>query len=146
MSFIKNSFWLLSFSLMFSCSSLKKNPALIHFQSVQFQVFTKGKLQVLRLGEEVFALGTGDIFIYDFDKDGNEDFCLYRKNDDMDDHFGYIDVYINTAETKSLDDLQGIEGKFKEGHWAWIDTDKYPGVNDDAFLSLIKGIESNVLE
>ena len=125
-------------------SCIPSNPNQIKFVEVTFKLTQQQSENLLILGQDTLKLGQGDIFIYDFNKDGLEDFCVYRKNNDLRDHFGWADVYLNSEQVKGLGDLSYETGKFKENHWVRIDTKRYPGMEDPKFLNLIRGIENNI--
>jgi len=140
---MKNQFLYLTLFLCVSCSTITSNPDKIELTSTTFTLEKKPVGNLLISKNDTLNLGIGDVFIYDFNKDGQMDFCLYRKNNDFRDHFGYLDIYLNIDSIRHLNDLIPAKAKFKENHWAWLNVEQYPGLNDPKFLDLIKSIEKN---
>jgi hypothetical protein len=84
------------------------------------------------------AIGTGTLLVHDFDGDGRDDLALYMDTrDGFRDTFSYLDIYIDDGR-QSFEMAEPDHAKWKEGHWAWIDATKYPGLDDRRFRSFIR--------
>lgn len=126
--------------LVVSCKAgLETTPSKVSFGGRTYDVsyagvrgpcFSDGN-RVVRCFDE------GTLIVHDFTGNGTPDLGMYvDERDGWQVTFSYLDIYANDGTP--LATVEPEQAKWKEGHWAWIDPARYPGLRAAAFDAFMR--------
>jgi hypothetical protein len=119
-----------------ACCSLETDPDRVTFGGIEYEVRWSNHCLIAH-DMNVRCLGEGTLIAFDFTGDDVDDLAVYTDNrDGFRRTFSYLEIWRNDGA--HLTDATSETAKWKEGHWAWIDPDAYPGLRDSKFRRFMR--------